>query len=96
MKKRENGQALVDFLLLLVVLIGIPLALIFRYDVQLRDVSARAVRAATGRTRCRHTVPQRKAAPSSPAEAKPATPAAAPAEKVKPATPAAAPAAPGR
>ena len=44
MKKRENGQALVDFLLLLVILIGIPLGLLFRYNVQLRNVSVRAAR----------------------------------------------------
>ena len=44
MKRRENGQALIDFLLLLIVLIGIPLGLLFRYNVQLRHASVRAVR----------------------------------------------------
>ena len=95
MKKRENGQALVDFLLLLVILIGIPLGLLFRYDARLRNVSARAARVTVrmirswrGGSRC--PAKQCKTAPAE--NAKPAAPAAAPAEKAKPVTPAVAPA----
>ncbi len=102
MKRSENGQALIDFLLLLVVLIGIPLGLLFRYNVQLRNVSVRAVRGMgmmirswRGSPRRPAAKPAEKAKPATPA-AKPAekdkAPAAAPAEKAKPATPAAKPA----
>jgi len=92
MKKRENGQALVDFLLLLVVLIGIPLVLIFRYDVPLRNVSVRAVRTMGVMIRNWRGAPRRPAA--RPAEkANTETPATAPAENAKPVTPVAAPAA---
>ena len=90
MKKSERGQALIDFLLLLVVLIGIPLVLIFRYDAQLRNVSARAVRATVGMIRSWRGAPRRPAAKPA-AKAQPEAPAAkpaVPAEKAKPAAPA--------
>ena len=96
MKRCENGQALVDFLLLLVILIGIPLCLLFRYDACLRSFSARAVRSAgmmirswRGGSRC--PAEQCKAAPA--AEKKPEAPAAAPAVEAEVKTQAAAPAA---
>ena len=44
MKRSENGQALVDSLLLLVVLVGIPLCLIFCCGERLRAISVRAAR----------------------------------------------------
>ena len=94
MKKRENGQALVDFLLLVVVLIGIPLVLIFRYDARLRNISARTARVTVGMIRSWWGTPRRPAAKPT-AQAQPETPAAkpaAPAEKAKPAAPAAVPA----
>ena len=95
MKKSERGQALIDFLLLLVVLIGIPLGLLFRYNVQLRHASVRAVRGMgmalhSWRGDARKAAPQCKTAPA--AEKKAETPAAAPAEKAKPEAPASAPA----
>ena len=89
MKKRENGQALVDSLLLLVVLVGIPLVLIFRYDARLRDFSARAARAAAGMIRSWRYVPESAPACKT-APASKAAPAAAPAPKEETQKPAAA------
>ena len=91
MKKSENGQALVDFLLLLVILIGIPLGVLFRYNVQLRRASVRVVRS-TGmairswRGGARRPAKQCKTAPAEKAKAE--TPASAPAAEAKPAAPA--------
>ena len=83
MNRRENGQALVDSLLLLIVLVGIPLVLIFRYDARLRDFSARAARAAAGMIRSWRCGPESAPACKS-------APAAAPAPKEETQKPAAA------
>ena len=89
-KHRENGQALVDSLVLLIVLVVVPLALLFRYNVPLRNASVRAVRSMGMVIRGWRGTPRRPAA--KPAEtAKPAAPAAKPAVQAKPETPAAVP-----
>ena len=95
MKRSENGQALVDSLLFLVVLVGIPLCLIFCCGNRLRSISARAARTTVRIVRACRSCPRQavrgktgKPAPCQVEKAPQAAPVKVKAEKAKSPAPA--------